>query len=154
MTSADQPLVAPGFAVPQPPTTDRFRLEPLGPQHNAADHAAWTSSIAHIRATPDFAGRSWPPPEGMTLEANLDDLRRHAEDFDRRVGFTYTVLSVPDGDVVGCVYIYGSRHEPGLIDVRSWVRADHASLDAELYDVVSDWLDREWPFERVAYAPR
>lgn len=34
------------------------------------------------------------------------------------------------------------------------VRADHASLDAELYRVVSDWLAREWPFERVAYAPR
>jgi hypothetical protein len=90
----------------------------------------------------------------MTLEANLNDLRRHAEDFDRRVGFTYTALSIPDDDVVGCVYIYGSRHEPGLIDVRSWVRADHASLDAGLYRVVSDWLDREWPFERVAYAPR
>ncbi|MEU2748581.1 N-acetyltransferase [Streptomyces collinus] len=129
-------------------------MEPLGPQHNAADHAAWTSSIAHIRASPDFAGRSWPPEEGMTLEANLGDLRRHAEDFDRRVGFTYSVLSVPDADVVGCVYIYGSRHEPGLIDVRSWVRADHVFLDAELHRVVSDWLEREWPFERVAYAPR
>ncbi|WP_231929520.1 hypothetical protein [Micromonospora inositola] len=90
----------------------------------------------------------------MTLEANLDDLRQHAEDFDRRVGFTYTVLSVPEDDVIGCVYIYSSRHESGVTDVRSWVRADHASLDTELYRVVSDWLAREWPFERVAYAPR
>ncbi|MFE7712345.1 GNAT family N-acetyltransferase [Streptomyces sp. NPDC057486] len=154
MTSPDQSLVAPDFAVPHPPATDHFRLEPLGPQHNAADHAAWTSSIAHIRANPDFADRSWPPPGGMSLEANLDDLRRHAEDFDRRVGFTYTVLSVPGDDVIGCVYIYGSRQAPGVTDVRSWVRADHASLDTELYRVVSDWLTREWPFDRVAYAPR
>ena len=152
MTSPDQLLVAPSFALPDPPATDRFRLEPLGPQHNFADHAAWT--IAHIRANPDFAGRSWPPPEGMTLEANLDDLRQHAEDFDRRVGFTYTVLSVPGDEVIGCVYVYGSRQEPGVTDVRSWVRADHASLDAEVYLVVSDWLARNWPFERVAYAPR
>ncbi|MFF3879334.1 GNAT family N-acetyltransferase [Streptomyces sp. NPDC001978] len=154
MTQPEQPLVAPGFALPPPPATDRFRLEPLGPRHNAADRAAWTSSTAHIRATPGFAGRSWPPPEGMTLEANLDDLRRHAEDFERRVGFTYTVLSVPGDDVIGCVYIYGSRHEPGVTDVRSWVRADHAPLDAELHRVVSDWLAREWPFDRIAYAPR
>ncbi|GAA3481573.1 N-acetyltransferase [Streptomyces yanii] len=154
MTSPDQRLVAPDFAVPHPPATDHFRLEPLGPQHNAADHAAWTSSIAHIRANPDFAGGSWPPLGGMSLEANLDDLRRHAEDFDRRVGFTYTVLSVPGDDVIGCVYIYGSRQAPGVNDVRSWVRADHASLDTELYRVVSDWLAREWPFEHVAYAPR
>ncbi|MEU5796890.1 N-acetyltransferase [Streptomyces sp. NPDC047813] len=154
MTSPARPLVAPDFVVPPPPATDRFRLEPLGPRHNAADHAAWTSSIAHIRATPGFAGRSWPPLEGMSLEANLDDLRRHAEDFDHRTGFTYTVLSVPDGDVIGCVYIYGSRRDPDVADVRSWVRASHASLDAGLHRVVSDWLERAWPFERVAYAPR
>ncbi|WNM35351.1 N-acetyltransferase [Streptomyces sp. Li-HN-5-11] len=154
MTSPGQPLVPSGFALPDPPATDRFRLEPLGPQHNAADHAAWTSSIAHIRATPGFTERSWPPPGGMTLEANLEDLRRHAEDFDRRVGFTYTVLSNPGGDVIGCVYMYGSRHDPDVTDVRSWVSADHAALDADLYRVVSDWVAREWPFKRVAYAPR
>ncbi|MFH8341908.1 GNAT family N-acetyltransferase [Streptomyces sp. AM6-12] len=154
MTSPAQPLVAADFVVPDPPATDRFRLEPLGPRHNAADHAAWTSSIAHIRAGADFADGSWPPAEGMPLAANLDDLRRHAEDFDRRVGFTYTVLSVPGDDVIGCVYIYGSRRDPGVIDVRSWVRADHAFLDAGLRRVVSDWLARAWPFERVAYAPR
>ncbi|OIK23277.1 GNAT family N-acetyltransferase [Streptomyces malaysiense] len=154
MTSPAQPLVASDFAVPPPPATPRFRLEPLGPRHNAADHAAWTSSIAHIRASPDFTGSSWPPPEGMSPEANLDDLRRHAEDFDRRVGFTYTVLSVPEDDVIGCVYIYRSRQDPAVTDVRSWVRASHASLDADLYRVVKDWLEREWPFERVAYTPR
>ncbi|MEW2270143.1 GNAT family N-acetyltransferase [Streptomyces griseofuscus] len=154
MTSPAQPLVAPDFVVPPPPATDRFRLEPLGPQHNAADHAAWTSSIAHIRANPDFPGRSWPPVAGMSLEANLEDLRRHAEDFERRSGFTYTVLSVPGNDVIGCVYIYGSRQDPEVTDVRSWVRASHASLDADLYRIVSDWLEREWPFGRVAYAPR
>ncbi|RRQ76408.1 twin-arginine translocation pathway signal protein [Streptomyces griseofuscus] len=154
MTSPAQPLVAPDFVVPPPPATDRFRLEPLGPQHNAADHAAWTSSIAHIRANPDFAGRSWPPVAGMSLEANLEDLRRHAEDFERRSGFTYTVLSVPGNDVIGCVYIYGSRQDPEVTDVRSWVRASHASLDTDLYRVVSDWVEREWPFGRVAYTPR
>ncbi|WP_330348986.1 GNAT family N-acetyltransferase [Streptomyces sp. NBC_00582] len=148
------PLVPPDFDVPAPPATDTFRLEPLGPQHNAADHAAWTSSIAHIRATPGFVGRSWPPPEGMTPEANLEDLRRHAEDFTDRTGFTYTVLSLPDEDVIGCVYIYGSRDTPGVTDVRSWVRADHASLDPELHRVVSTWLHHEWPFAHVAYAPR
>lgn len=154
MTSRDQPIVGPGFAIPHPPGTNRFRLEPLGPDHNAADHAAWTSSIAYIRASPDFADSSWPPPGGMALESNLEDLRRHAEDFKKRVGFTYTVLSVPEHDVIGCVYIYGSRHESGVTEVRSWVRADHAPLDGELYRVVSDWLAREWPFERVAYKPR
>ena len=56
-------FVPDGFEPPTSLTTDRFRLEPLGPQHNESDHAAWTSSIEHIHATPGFAG-SWPPPEG------------------------------------------------------------------------------------------
>jgi hypothetical protein len=32
---------------------------------------------------------------GMTLEANLADLRRHANDFAQRRGFTYTVAGCP-----------------------------------------------------------
>ena len=82
-----------------PPTslaTDSFRLEPLGQQHNRADHAAWTSSIEHIRSTPGCSEGKWPPPGGMTLEENLSDLRRHADDFTRRTGFTFTVLDPSD----------------------------------------------------------
>ena len=59
---AETPFVPTDF---EPPTTlgsDHFRLEPLGPQHNEADHAAWTSSIAHIRSTPGFPDGNWPPP--------------------------------------------------------------------------------------------
>ena len=47
-------LVPDGFAVPRELVAERFRLEPLGPQHNERDHAAWTSSIEHIRSTPGF----------------------------------------------------------------------------------------------------
>src|SRR5664279_591362 len=51
-----------GFDPPTSLATDQFRLEPLGPEHNQADHAAWTSSIDHIRSTPGFADGNWPPP--------------------------------------------------------------------------------------------
>ena len=49
-----------------------FRLEPLGPEHNAADYAAWTASIGHMQTTPGFAGTGWPHP--MSLAENLRDL--------------------------------------------------------------------------------
>jgi hypothetical protein len=78
---ASEAFVPVGFEPPRSLVTDRFRLEPLGPQHNAADHAAWMSSIEHIRATPGFPDGTWPPLNGMSLEANLADLRRHAADF-------------------------------------------------------------------------
>lgn len=134
-----------------PPTslvTERFRLEPLGPQHNVADHAAWTSSIAHIRATPGYPDGRWPPADGMTLEQNLSDLRRHADDFARRAGFTFTVLD-PDDDVIGCVYLYPSKSEDWDVTVRSWVSADRADLDVPLADAVAGWLATDWPWERV-----
>lgn len=145
-------FVPPDFDVPLELSTPRFRLEPLGPQHNDADYAAWTGSIEHIRSTPGFGG-SWPPVDGMSLEANLGDLRRHADDFAARRGFTYTVLDTDDV-VIGCLYIYPSRKDSAVTDVRSWVTATRAGLDVELYDAVSDWLATRWPFGDVDYAVR
>ncbi|MFI1096433.1 GNAT family N-acetyltransferase [Streptomyces sp. NPDC020917] len=150
----DPALVPDDFAVPTELITPRFRLEPLGPQHNAADHAAWTSSIEHIRATPGFQGRGWPPPDGMTLDANLADLQRHADDFARRRGFTYTVIDTGNGEVIGCVYIYRSRSDDHDADVRSWVRADRAELDAPLHAAVTTWLTVNWPLGTLGHHPR
>ncbi|MGH9271553.1 MAG: N-acetyltransferase [Ilumatobacteraceae bacterium] len=146
-------MIPDDFAVPQGLAADGFRLVPLGPQHNVADHSAWTSSIQHIRATPGFQG-DWPPPEGMTLEQNLDDLRRHAEDFAARRGFTYTVLEAETDDVIGCVYIYPSRLDGYDARVRSWVGADRAALDAPLAAALSEWLATAWPFDAVEEHPR
>ena len=127
------------FAPPTSLVTDRFRLEPLGPQHNEADHAAWTSSVEHIRTTPGYPDGDWPPPNGMSLEANLSDLRRHAADFAARRGFTFTVLDPAYSDVViGCVYIYPSAKSDVEAEVRSWVRATRAALDAPLYATVHE----------------
>ncbi|KUJ70222.1 twin-arginine translocation pathway signal protein [Streptomyces albus subsp. albus] len=152
---SNTPFVPDDFAVPEGLRTPLFRLEPLGPQHNAADHAAWTAGIEHIRATPGFQGRGWPPPGGMTPEQNLIDLERHAADFRARTGFTYTVLDPSDdGLVIGCLYIYPSREDPAVTQVSSWVRADRAELDKPLYEAVSAWLDADWPFDAVRYAAR
>jgi hypothetical protein len=135
-----------------PPTrlaTDRFVLEPLGPQHNHADLAAWSSSIDHIRATPGYPDGNWPPIEGMTPERNLADLVRHAGHFAERKGFTFTVLDPADDDVIGCVYIYPVKDPAYDVGVQSWVRADHADLDTPLADAVAEWIARDWPWERL-----
>jgi hypothetical protein len=150
----DHLFVPEGFAVPGGLVAEEFRLEPLGPEHNDADYAAWTSSMEHIRATPGFAGRDWP--HEMSPQENLGDLERHAEDFAGRRGFTYTVLSAGTSEVIGCVYIYPPRDPDPAHDVHvsSWVRADRADLDAVLYAVVSAWLERDWPFKSVSFASR
>ena len=111
-----------------------------------------TRSIEHIRATPGFPWEGWPTP--MPLGENLRDLEQHAADFAALAGFTYTVRSSADGEVLGCVYIYPDPTGEHDALVRSWVRASHAKLDAELWRVVTGWLADAWPFTRVSYAAR
>ena len=143
------PFVPAEFEAPTSLNTNDFRLEPLGPQHNERDHAAWTNSIEHVRATPGFAEGKWPPADGMTLEANLSDLVGHANDFEARTGFTFTVLDPADDDVIGCVYIYPSRTDDFDVTVHSWVRADRAEFDEPLADAVAQWLVADWPWQRI-----
>ncbi|WP_328969815.1 GNAT family N-acetyltransferase [Streptomyces sp. NBC_00239] len=145
------PFVPQDFDVPTALNTPHFRLEPLGPEHNARDLAAWTGSIAHIRSSPGWETQTWPPLDGMSAEQNLGDLQEHADDFAQRKGFTYSVIEDPD-EVIGCVYIYPSRDPAHHTAVRSWVRADRAELDAPLRTAVSAWLS-DWPLGSVNYAP-
>jgi hypothetical protein len=156
---SDELFVPEDFAVPDGLVAGEFRLTPLGPEHNEADYAAWTASIDHIRATPGFQESSWP--HEMSLADNLRDLERHARDFAERRGFTYTVLSTDTGDVIGCVYIYpprdhgqGGGEERRRATLRSWVRADRAPLDPAVHDAILAWLEHDWPFDTIDYAPR
>lgn len=127
-----------------------FRLEPLGPQHNERDHAAWMSSVDHIKATPGFESWDWPAP--MSLEANLGDLIRHHQDFENRLGFTYSIL---DGDdVMGCVYIYPATDDRHDARISSWVRASRAEMDTVVWKSLTGWIAAEWPFDDPEYAPR
>jgi hypothetical protein len=152
MTS--DPFVPADFGVPQGLTSPPFRLEPLGPQHNEPDFAAWTSSAEHIHATPGWTEHDWPDLS-MSLDDNMGDLVRHAKDFEERQGFTYTVEEVGTGETIGCVYIYPPKEAAdGGARVKSWVRADRAELDTELYRVVRDWLAADWPFASLHYDAR
>lgn len=142
------------FDVPRDLVTPRFRLEPLGPEHNESDHGAWMSSIDHIRSTPGYPDGNWPPVEGMSLDQNLADLRRHADDFEKRIGFTFTVLDPRSEDVIGCVYIYPDRSGETDAEVQSWVTSERADLDPALYEAVSAWIVADWPFESIDFDPR
>ena len=143
-----EPFVPGNFEPPKSLAREGFRLEPIGAQHNEADHEAWTSSIEHIRATPGYPNGDWPPLDGMSLEENLDDLRRHAADFAAREGFTFSVLDREDR-VIGCVYLYPSTSPHHDVKARSWVCVERSELDAPLAAAVADWLAADWPWTRV-----
>jgi hypothetical protein len=143
-------LVQPDFTIPDRAELAGYRLEPLGPEHNEPDYAAWTSSVDHIRGLADFAGEGWPDP-AMTLADNLGDLQRHRTHFTERRGFTYTVLD-GGGDVVGCLYVYPDKTTGTDAAVQSWLRADHAASEAAFRAAVDGWIEAAWPFRTWAYA--
>jgi hypothetical protein len=145
-------FVPPDFEVPLGLETSEFVLEPLGPEHNEQDYDAWTSSMEHIAATPGYPDGSWP--REMTRDENRADLQRHADDFRTRKGFTYTVLDPASRDVIGCVYIYPLPDGDYDACALTWVRESHAHLDTPLWRAVSEWLESDWPFASVQYAPR
>jgi hypothetical protein len=148
------------FVVPRTLQGEGFVLEPLGPEHNDSDHAAWSRSIDHIHATPGFTaalwqGDEWPYP--MSSEQNLADLQMHAREFAAREAFAYTVLAghADDSiDVIGCVYIDPDDTKVADAMVRCWVRADRAHVDEPLADTVRHWLRTDWPFASVRFPGR
>jgi RimJ/RimL family protein N-acetyltransferase len=145
---ADALSFVPGdFEPPAGLATERFVLEPLGPQHTESDYDAWTSSVEHIRSTPGYPDGRWP--HEMSLEENRRDLERHARDFAERTGFTYTVLDPASREVIGCLYIYPSKRDDRDAEVLMWVRASRAELDGPLWEAVREWLARDWPFTAV-----
>lgn len=143
----------PSFEVPTSFAWSDFHLEPLGEQHNDRDHAAWMSSIGHIRSTPGFSPQEEPSwPVAMTLEKNLEDLVRHAKDFQERKGFTYSILE--GDDVIGCIYVYPTRKPGRDAEISSWVRKSRAEMDATVREELATWIDEAWPFSSPSYAGR
>ncbi len=144
-------FVPEGFDPPTEFRAGSFRLEPLGPQHNERDYAAWHSSIEHIRRSPGYPDGTWP--REMSLEENLRDLERHARDFVDRKGFTFTVLDSRD-DVVGCVYVYPAGDGVHDAVVQSWVRESESARDASFRRDIAAWITSDsWPFQRPLYEP-
>ncbi len=88
----------------------------------------------------------------MTLDKNLEDLVRHAKDFDERSGFTYSILE--GDDVIGCIYIYPSRTQGSDAEISSWVRGSRSEFDAPVREELADWIDESWPFSNPHYAGR
>jgi len=132
------PLVPDGFAVPAGLETEHFRLRMLTVRDVVAD----------FEAVRDRA-------PGLTLEQNLIDLGWHQKEFQRRTSFAYTVVAPgDDGHVLGCAYIYPSDEAGFDARAHCWVRREAAALDRELHDALRAWIEREWPFERVAYPGR
>lgn len=141
------------FVVPQVLETTRMRLRPLTINDAVKDYDAVVTSEERLRTVYDPGG-VWPL--GLTLEQDIIELGWHQTEFQLRTSFAYTVVSLDESEVLGCMYIYPTR-KPGYdVEITMWVRQSRAEegLDQHLFETVEAWIAECWPFTSPAYPGR
>lgn len=147
------PLVPDDFVVPTVFETERMRLRMLTVDDVEKDYAAVMESAAYLKTVYDPGGE-WPT--GLTLEQNRLELAWHQTEFQLKTSFAYTVLTLDELSVLGCLYLYPTRKAGYDVEVTMWVRESEreTGLDDHLYQAVTRWVEDIWPFENPAYPGR
>ena len=70
------------------------------------DYDAVMTSIDHLQKM--FPIWNWPSKD-LTLEQDLIDLGWHQKEFQIRSSFTYTVVTLDENQVIGCLYIFPTK---------------------------------------------
>lgn len=102
-------------------------------------------------------GWAWPTAH-MTLEADREDLARHAAEAEANESFLFMVFDPDEAEVLGCVYVEPPLPDspPGSDAWSSWWVVDEQvgqPLERELDAAVRRWLADTWGFERVHFHP-
>ena len=149
----NSPIVSEDFVVPECLETPRMRLRPLTINDAVKDFDAVMSSETRLRTIfrPDG---EWPL--GLTLEQNIIEMGWHQTEFQFRTSFAYTVVSLDESSILGCMYIYPVRNPGYDVEITMWVRESEAKtgLDEHLFETVSNWIEESWPFNNPAYPGR
>jgi RimJ/RimL family protein N-acetyltransferase len=145
------PFVPDDFEVPAVLETERFRLRMLSVDDVDKDYQAVIESAELLHSM----GSNWPR-EGFTIEENLADLKRHQQEFLDRKAFAYTVVTLDESRVLGCLYINPTTQEGFDAFAYMWVRQSEydQGLDPILFQTVKTWLESSWPFSAVYYYGR
>ena len=148
------PFVPADFKVPDTLENQYFRVRMLTVNDVVKDYDAVMTSIDHLKGV--FGPNSKWPSKDLTFEQDLIDLGWHQKEFQRRSSFAYTVVSLDESEVIGCLYINPSVKGDYDAEIDMWVRASvlDQGLDAILFNTIKEWVAKDWPFKKVAYPGR
>ena len=152
-TMPKKQFVPDDFEIPTSLETDRFRLRMLSVSDVEKDYEAVIESRELLHTI--YGTGPWPRL-GFTLEENLADLKRHQHEFLSRKAFAYTVVSLDETRVLGCVYINPPKTTSSDAVVFMWVRQTEydKGLDEILFNEVRNWISLCWSFKKVDYPGR
>jgi hypothetical protein len=149
-----QPFVPSDFDVPAIYENDYFRIRTLTVNDVVKDYDAIMSSLDHLQGV--FGPNSTWPSSDLSFEQDLIDLGWHQKEFQIRSTFAYTVVSLDEERVLGCIYINPTNRGDFDADITMWVRADivDEGYDVILFETVSDWVSETWSFQKPGYPGR
>ena len=152
--SQNSPFVPTNFNIPDTLENQYFRIRMLTVNDVVKDYDAVMTSIDHLQGV--FGPQSKWPSKDLTLEQDLIDLGWHQKEFQRRSSFAYTVVSLDESQVIGCLYIFPTNKGDFDARIDMWVRSSvlGKGLDKILFNTVKLWIEKEWPFKKVAYPGR
>ena len=141
------------FILPDRFEHKQFILRPLTISDVVKDYDAVMTSVDHLQGL--FGLNSQWPSKDLTLEQDLIDLGWHQKEFQNRTSFAYTMMTLDERICLGCTYIYPSTQPNYEVEAYCWVRKSHAKeLDQVLFETFKLWLQKSWPFEKIAFPGR
>lgn len=148
------PFVPADFKVPTVFENKHFRIRTLTVNDVVKDYDAVMSSLDHLQGV--FGPNSNWPSADLSFEQDLIDLGWHQKEFQMRSSFAYTVVTLDEKRVIGCIYIFPTGKGDFNASITMWVRADVVKdgYDSILFNTVKDWISEDWPFEKPAYPGR
>lgn len=154
ISSQNNTFVPADFTVPDTLENQHFRIRMLSVNDVVKDYDAVMTSLSHLQEMflPIW---NWPT-EDLSFEQDLIDLGWHQKEFQMRNSFAYTVVSLDESQVLGCLYIYPSKKADFDAEIYMWVRQSEVAngLDSILFNSVNKWIEKEWPFKKPAYPIR
>lgn len=97
-----KPFIPETFNPPEKYQAPNFIIRKLYAKDVYIDYFAVMSSIEIIRKT---RGGNWPTPE-LTFEDDFIDLCWHQREFEYKLSFAYTIISLEHSECLGCLYFY------------------------------------------------
>ena len=150
MAASSYPFVPTEFNIPSTLETKNYRLRMLTVHDLVKDFDAVISSSVKLREV--WPASDWPL--GLTLEENLVDLGWHQREFTTRRSFAFTVVTLDETRVLGCVYINPTRKKNYDAEIYLWTRTAEKETDPtdeQLLTTVENWVALEWPFVSPAF---
>ena len=150
MAASSYPFEPSDFTIPSTLEPTNYRHRMLTVHDLIKDFDAVISSSVKLREV--WPASDWPL--GLTLEENLVDLGWHQREFTTRRSFAFTVVTLDETRVLGCVYINPTRKKNYDAEIYLWTRTAEKETDPtdeQLLTTVENWVAQEWPFVSPAF---